>query len=124
MNVRLMAVVSAVLFAACGGSEGPNDGGSMMNTGCTTKPFGNYTGTQCDGGAFGSFTFYSDGGVTWQQSAPIQCSTDSMGCSLLMTCAYDPSSPYAFDLQSSRDAQTFSGSVLYQGRTICVQLAK
>ena len=116
-----------LFLVACGGEQSLTDGGSDAGqmTSCSTKPFGNYTGTECDGGGFGSFTFYSDGGVTWQQAGPYQCSTDAMECTLLMTCSSGAgSSAYVFELQSSNDARTLSGSVLYQGRTLCTQLVK
>ncbi|MGV3625586.1 MAG: hypothetical protein ACO1OB_32545 [Archangium sp.] len=121
MKLRLMAMVSAVFFAACGGSQSPNDGGA---TGCTARPFGVYTGTQCDGGALGTFTFTSDGGVSWEMVGPYECTTDAVDCALVMTCPYDAMSSYVFDLQSTIDAKRLSGSMAYQGRTSCVQLAK
>lgn len=121
MTIRVLAVLSAVLVVACGAEQSPNDGGTDAGsmTSCSTKPFGVFTATQCDGGALGTFTFQSDGGASWQQAGPYECSTDFSDCEVLLSC-----SDYRFDLQSSQDARQLTGLMHYQGRAHCVAITR
>lgn len=115
MTLRLLMVVATVLFAACGA---PNDGAS-----CSTKPFGVLTGTQCDGGALGPFTFSSDGGVVWEQASKFPCTQDWKGCELMMLCELGSNS-YTFELKPTPNETRLSGQMHYGSSSTCVVLAK
>lgn len=121
-----MTVVSLLFFVACGGAQSVQDAGADagQQASCSTRPFGVFAGSYCDGGTVGTFTFQSDAGVAWQMVGPYSCFTDSSDCALVMTCPFSGSSSYVFDLQSSQDARQLSGTMMYEGRSACVVLAK
>ncbi len=140
MLLRL-AVVSTLVFMACGSAGAPDGGGTGGGSGagggtatgggsantamCPGLPFGIFGMSGCDGGALSNtVTFFSDGGAAFSSSGMnYACGVDRLDCELLLTCMDHDDSQLSLDWTPA--AERLSG--LWQrssGGSYCVELQK
>lgn len=140
MLLRL-AVVSTLVFMACGSAGAPDGGGTGGGSGagggtatgggsantamCPGLPFGIFSIAACDGGVTYSTTlsFFSDGGASIAGGgANDPCAVDRLDCELLLTCTDTYQSQLSLDWTPA--AERLSGVWKSSSVPQCVELQK